>query len=174
MLSELGHHPAHLVGFSDGGEVALLVAALAPNMARSLVTWGATGFVSDPGGQLRASLRDIIDNPIPPMKGWSESLIATYGADNARAMMGSFLGAITEIIEDGGDISRSRANAISCPVLLIAGEHDVFAPPALVDELAARIAEAVVTVVPGVGHAVHDERPEWFRDTVLDWLAKPA
>ena len=39
----------------------------------------------------------------------------------------------------GGDISRSKAHHITCPALLIAGEDDPFASPALVAQLAARI-----------------------------------
>src|SRR6476620_9240096 len=34
---------AHLVGFSDGGEVALLMAIQDPTVARSVAVWGAAG-----------------------------------------------------------------------------------------------------------------------------------
>ena len=37
LLRERGIEPAHLIGFSDGGEVALFMAALTPDLARSLV-----------------------------------------------------------------------------------------------------------------------------------------
>jgi valacyclovir hydrolase len=43
LLQQLETGPAHLVGFSDGGEVSLLMAALTPNVLRSVVTWGAAG-----------------------------------------------------------------------------------------------------------------------------------
>jgi valacyclovir hydrolase len=53
LLRQLGVAPAHLVGFSDGGEVALLLAAKTPGAVRSVVTWGAAGTLSDPDGRLR-------------------------------------------------------------------------------------------------------------------------
>src|SRR5947208_8562011 len=41
LLDHLGIRSAHLIGFSDGGEDVLLMAALTPNLARSVLTWGA-------------------------------------------------------------------------------------------------------------------------------------
>src|SRR3954453_13826987 len=43
LLDELRVEVAHLVGFSDGGEEALLMAALRPAQALSAVSWGAAG-----------------------------------------------------------------------------------------------------------------------------------
>ena len=39
-------------------------------------------------------------------------------------------------------------------------------------ELASRIPNAERMLVHGVGHSVHDEQHEWFKKTMLDWLAK--
>ena len=66
----------------------------------------------------------------------------------------------------------SRGGDITCPVLLIAGEHDFMAPPALVSQLATRIHAVEVLEVAGVGHGVHEERPEWLVQTIRDWLGK--
>ncbi len=48
LLQHLAVGPAHLMGFSDGGEISLLMAALQPGVARSVVTWGAAGALDDP------------------------------------------------------------------------------------------------------------------------------
>jgi valacyclovir hydrolase len=173
LLDSLGALPAHLMGFSDGGDVSLLMAALIPSVARSVVAWGAAGKLNDPTGQLREALYNVIDNPIPPMQPFSEHLIATYGKDNARAMTQSASRAISDIIETrGGDISLSKAGNIACPALLITGEHDPFAPPAVLAQLAAAIPAAQMVVVPDAGHDVHNARPEWFVQTILDWLKR--
>lgn len=172
LLKQIAPSPAHLVGFSDGGDDALLMASLDPGIARSVVAWGASGAVSDPSGQLRMVMRDVVDKPIPPLQDYSRHLIASYGAENARAMTQSVAKVLGEIIEAGGDISRSRAHAIFCPVLLIVGEHDMFAPKTLVDELAAQIANVETIEALGAGHDVHHARPEWFIQTVVDWLAR--
>jgi pimeloyl-ACP methyl ester carboxylesterase len=78
---------------------------------------------------------------------------------------------MTEIIETrGGDLSLSKASSISCPTLLITGEHDMFAPPALLAELAARIPSAQMVAVKNAGHDVHNTHSEWLSQTILDWL----
>ena len=171
-LDHLATGPAHLLGFSDGGEVALLLAALSPGAARSAGTWGAAGRLSDPDGRLRDATYNVVDNPIPPLRGFRDYLIATYGEANARAMTRSLVGAIGAIIDAGGDVSLSRAGDIACPVLLIAGEHDFFAPPQLVAQLAGRIGVAEVREVPGAGHDLHASHPDWLAQTLVDWLGK--
>ena len=173
LLQHLATGPAHLMGFSDGGEISLLMAALTPGVARSVVTWGAAGVISDPSGQLREAMYNVVDHPIPPLQQFRDYLVATYGEANARAMTQSEVGALSDIIkQSGGDLSLSKAGNITCPVLLIAGEHDMFAPPALASELAARIRTAEVLVAEGAEHNVVRDRPEWLTQTILDWLGK--
>jgi len=172
LLAHLALGPAHLVGFSDGGEVSLMVAAVAPGVARSVVTWGAAGTLRDPDGRLRAAMYNIVDDPIPPLQGYRDYLVATYGETNARAMTRSHVDAVTAIIENGGHVSLATAGNITCPVLLIVGEDDMFAPPALVSQAAACIRGAQMLEATGAGHDVHAARPEWMAQTLLDWLGK--
>jgi len=172
LLQHLASEPAHLIGFSDGGITALLMAALTPGLVRSLVTWGAAGTLNDPGGHLVNAMYNVVDHPIPPLQGFRDYLVSTYGEANARAMTQSMANAKTNLIEAGGDVSLSKAGNITSPILLIAGEHDIFAPPALASELAARVRTAEVLVAEGAEHNVYADRPEWMTQTILDWLGK--
>jgi len=172
LLQHLGVGSAHLMGFSDGGEVSLLMAVLTPNATRSVLTWGAVGSINDPDGHLREAMYNVVDNPIPPLQPFSEYLIATYGEANARAMTRSVVAAYSDIIGAGGDISLSKVGDITCPVLLITGEHDFLATPALLSQLAAHIGTAEVLTVESAGHDVHNTHPEQLTQTILDWLKK--
>ena len=172
LLRSLGAGPTHLVGFSDGGEVALLMAEQSPDLVRSVLAWGACGTMSDPDGQLRATMNTVIDHPIPALREYRSYLIAAYGEANARAMTQNAVKAFTAMIAAGGDISAEKAGDIACPVLLIAGEYDMFVPRALLDKIASRLRHGETIVVEGAGHDVHNARPEWFTKTVLDWLSK--
>ncbi len=172
LLQHLESGPAHLMGFSDGGEISLLMAALMPGVARSVVTWGAAGVLNDPSGQLREAIYNVVDHPIAPLEQFRDYLVSTYGEANARAMTQSMVAAMSDIIEAGGELSLSKAGNITCPVLLIAGEHDIFAPPALASELAARIRTAEVLVAEGADHNVYMDRPEWLTHAILDWVGK--
>jgi pimeloyl-ACP methyl ester carboxylesterase len=173
LLKHLETGPVHLIGFSDGGEISLLMAALMTGVARSVATWGAAGVLNDPSGQLRQAMYNVVDHPIPPLQGFRDYLVSTYGEANARAMTQSTVDALSDIIKkSGGDLSLSKAANIICPVLLIAGEHDMFAPPALASQLAARIRTAEVLEAEGAEHNVYAGRPEWLTQTILDWLGK--
>ena len=172
LLQHLATGPAHLLGFSDGGEVVLLMAALTPELARSVATWGASGILDEAQRPMLDAIYNMIDNPAESLQGYSDYLKAQYGEANARATIQSFVGAARAIIDGGGDISLSKVDSITCPVLLIAGEHDPIVPPALVSRLAAHIRTVELLGVEGAGHAVHDERPEWLQQTILDWLAR--
>jgi valacyclovir hydrolase len=171
MLDDLDASPAHLVGFSDGGEIALLMAVMRPDAVRSVVTWGAAGQLVAPPGMLEAFYQ-LVDDPIPPLREFAAYLNATYGEDNARAMAHSESDALRAIIEAGGDLSRSRASGITCPALLVTGEHDPFCPPALVSELAEAIPRGEFVKVDEVGHDVHTARPQWLAETLTRWLER--
>ena len=172
LLRKLGAGPTHLIGFSDGGEVALFMAALTPDLARSLVTWGAAGQLNDPDGQMRAMMQNLVDHPIPPLQGYRDFLVGYYGEDHARAMTQNFVEGISDIIEGEkhGELAIAMADSITCPALLITGEHDMFAPPPLVQQLAARIPHAETHIVEGAGHDVQNSHPDWLARTILDWL----
>jgi len=116
---------------------------------------------------------NVVDHPISSLEQFRDYLVSTYGEANARAMTQSVVAAMSDIIkQSGGELSRSKADRIPCPVLLIAGEHDIFAPPALASELAARIREAKVLVAEGAEHDMYMDRPEWMTHTILDWVRK--
>jgi pimeloyl-ACP methyl ester carboxylesterase len=87
-------------------------------------------------------------------------------------MMQSMIASMRDIIEVGGELSLSKAGNITCPVLLISGEHDIFATPALTSELAARIHAAEVLATDGAEHFVYIGCPEWLTYTILDWMGK--
>ncbi len=172
MLESLAATPARLVGFSDGGEYELLMAALKPDAVRSLATWGAAGSLGT-HAEMTDMMATVVDSPIPPMEEFSQYMKSTYGEDNARTMTQSTAKALRTIIEEkGGDISISRAGNISCPALLVTGENDFLASPALVSELARTIPNAEFVEAKGASHQVHLEQPEWLINTITSWLAK--
>ena len=68
--------------------------------------------------------------------------------------------------------AASRAGGIVAPVLLITGEHDFFAPPPVVSELAGAIPHGEFIEVKDAGHTVHESHGPWLIETMTDWLSK--
>ena len=172
LLQELGAANAHIVGYSDGGEVALMMAIVAPEVARSVLTWGASGFADDPGGHIATLFRNLVDHPDPETQAWRDGLVARHGADLARDITRNVADVIDAFVAAGGDISRSRARQIRCPVCLIAGQQDNFVTADLLMALAGQIETVETHIVEGAGHGVHQDRPDWFAATLTDWLAR--
>ncbi len=170
ILDELRVEMAHLVGFSDGGEEALLMAALQPARALSVLTWGAAGqVVASP--RLLHGLAHLLDDPIDELKPLAAYLAEKYGVDEARIMASSWAKALTAVVDADGDISRSMAARITCPTLLITGTHDPFCPPSLVQEMAEAIPRGTFLEAPGGTHEIHLSHGGWLVSTVAAWLA---
>ncbi len=170
ILDELRVEMAHLVGFSDGGEEALLMAALQPARALSVLTWGAAGqVVASP--RLLHGLAHLLDDPIDELKPLAAYLAEKYGVDEARIMASSWAKALTAVVDADGDISRSMSARITCPTLLITGTHDPFCPPSLVQEMAEAIPRGTFLEAPGGTHEIHLSHGGWLVSTVAAWLA---
>jgi pimeloyl-ACP methyl ester carboxylesterase len=115
---------------------------------------------------------NLVDAPIPPLKEFADYLKGAYGEGNARLMAQSESNALRAIIDAGGDVSRSRAGEISCPSLLITGEHDFLATPSLVSEMAGAIPGGEFVEAKDASHPIHHERPEFLTQTIAEWLGK--
>jgi pimeloyl-ACP methyl ester carboxylesterase len=59
---------------------------------------------------------------------------------------------------------------ISCPTLVIVGEHDALTPPALAEEYAAQIPNAQLAIITNAGHLSNLEQPEAFLQAVRGFL----
>jgi 3-oxoadipate enol-lactonase len=66
--------------------------------------------------------------------------------------------------------TAEQVQAIRTPTLLIVGEHDVIAPPALMKIFQGYVPHARLAEVAGAGHSVYFEKPEAFNRNVLEFL----
>jgi len=168
LLEARNAEPAVLIGFSDGGEVALLLAAKRPDLVKGVLTWGATGKIED--ASVAEFFRTLIANPMEGMEDFRAWLIEKYGEAGARTTTESVADAFDVLLEKEGDIVWSVANQIVCPVLLVAGDQDPVLSTTSVHALNARIPNGRVLVVEGGGHALHDTHRALMADIVYTFL----
>ena len=69
-------------------------------------------------------------------------------------------------------ITFSLLETIAVPTLLMTGDADLFAPPAVMRLFKARIRTAESLVVPEAGHSSYWEQPEIFNKAVLEFIRK--
>jgi pimeloyl-ACP methyl ester carboxylesterase len=170
LLDALGIGAAHLVGFSDGGEEALLMAALRPGCALSVFTWGAIGQIVASQADLD-ELAAVITSPSDALAPLAAYLTDAYGRANATVMTQTWSSAMRGILDAGGDISRSLAAQIRCPALLVAGTYDQHCSPGKTRELAEAIPRGQCAEAHDAGHDVHISHGDWLSATALRWCA---
>ncbi len=163
LMDTLGLEQAHILGYSDGGETALVLAGLAPERCLSVIAWGAVGFY---GPQMRpAAQRNY------PGTWLTADDQATHGIENADAFALSWVQAVVRMIDSGGDVSLSLAPNVTCPALLMLGDQDHLNPEAYAQQWVDAAPNARLVMFP-CGHAVHRQQSEAFRQTVGAFLAE--
>jgi pimeloyl-ACP methyl ester carboxylesterase len=153
----------HLVGWSDGGIVAMLVALRRPDLVDRLVLIG-TNFHID--GILAPDMSD--DSPLAAamLEGYAER--SPDGADHFPVVVEKAMAMFsTEPTLTTDDLVR-----IGHPTLVLVGDDDVVRldhAVALYDALPA----GRLCVVPGASHAVLFERPQLVAAIITDFLQGP-
>jgi valacyclovir hydrolase len=150
--------PVHLVGFSDGSEAAVMIAALAPHLVRSVLAWGICGQIAP---EMVERVRRWL--PIsawgPDKDAWKTEIIATQGADQLEPLITGWIDAAERISARGGDILHAIAHQVTAPVLIVHGTLDVGNPIPVVQALCTRIPHARLVLLDNVGHSVQDDAP---------------
>jgi pimeloyl-ACP methyl ester carboxylesterase len=147
-LEYLGRR-AHLVGPSDGANVALLVAMRRPELVRRVVLAGANYHF--------AGLRPMEDFPLagPAFDEWAESYakISPDGVDHARAVVEKTI----KLLRTEPTLTTSDLARIDVPVLVLASDDEPI-ELAHTCSLYESIPGAELAIIPGTSHSMFKER----------------
>jgi pimeloyl-ACP methyl ester carboxylesterase len=160
--------PAHLVGWSDGGIVGLLVAVARPDLVAKLVVIGAN---YDAAG-IDAGADEIFANLTPD--GAEVEMFRTLyamhspdGPEHWPVVLGKFV----EMVQREPHISLDDLGRIGAPTLVVVGDDDMISLEHTI-ALYRALPRSELAVVPGTSHAVAMEKPELLNRLVLDFLEK--
>ena len=171
LLDHLALGPVAVLGFSDGAEVSLLLAAARPDLVRGVVAWGVSGVISP---EELASVERWL--PVsawgPERETWKQQIIERHGAEQLASMIAGWVGAARAITARGGNICYEQAALIECPVLLLNGDGEVGNTPRDVRRLAQRIPGARLEFVADSDHAIHRDQPAALLGYIRDFLAE--
>ncbi len=164
-LTSVVGSPAHLVGWSDGGIVALLVAIERPELVRKIAVTGANFKpVSEIG---MAEMLDALTPDAPEM----EMFRAMYEAasPDGPEHWPIVVGKLVEMYRAEPNIPIEDLGRISAPTLVLVGDDDVVTLEHTI-ELYRAIPNSELAVVPGTSHAHFMEKPSLVNRIVLDFL----
>jgi pimeloyl-ACP methyl ester carboxylesterase len=153
----------HIVGFSYGSEIALMLELLRPGTARSLVLISpGTGRPSD----YRVPRLEYLQRSWPfALRRLHES---HHGPEHWRVL-------VTALHEDSvsrPELSPETLAGIGCPVLLLAGDRDEPTRQAQGRRFAQVQAQARYVEIGGAAHAAHQECPGRVTEVIEDFLAE--
>ena len=169
----------HLVGTAGGGFVALDFVISYPQRVRSFTLLCSQGGVQDE--DYRAALKRLAPEGLDKMPESFRELSPSYRVANPEGVerWSAFQSRnrAPEAVRGPAQPTKNRVTlalleSIKIPALVIAGDADLYAPPALMRRIADRIKDAQFVVIPDAGHSVWWEAPDKFNRTVLTFVAK--
>lgn len=157
-LEDVVKEPAHLIGWSDGGNIALMVAIQRPDLVKSIVAIGANYHYS---GVMQAF--DEINI--------SEEDQAEYNliSPDAPPTLLEKTVRMQAIWESEPTLSVEEISTIQCPVLVLVGDDDVISHAHTV-ELYEALPLGQLSVIPGTSHFVLKEKPALMNAVISQFL----
>jgi 3-oxoadipate enol-lactonase len=175
-----------LVGHSMGGMVAQEVVARRPDLVSRLVLCGTSPSFGKPDGDWQRefiaqrtapldagkSMADLAETLVPQMVGPGSLPEGVRLATHCMSLVpaATYRRALECIVTFD---RRSMLGHIGVPTLLIAGEQDRNAPPAVMKKMAAAIPGSTYIEMKGIGHLQNLEAPEEFDSLLLNFLSLP-
>ncbi|MFA5058027.1 MAG: alpha/beta hydrolase [Opitutaceae bacterium] len=160
LLRQLHVTRADIVGWSDGGIIALILAVQHPELVRRLVVSGAN---IRPDG-IRPEFRDPPPAPPGPDKA---------AAPDQAALMQRKLQTLWRTAPTAADIDERQLAQIQAPTLVMAGDDDVIRPEHT-REIARLIPHARLCILPGTPHDTFSSHPDVVNPLILSFLAGSA
>ena len=175
-----------LVGHSMGGMVAQEVMARRPELVNRLVLCGTSPSFGKPDGDWQRefiaqrtapldagkNMTELAEMLVPQMIGpgsLPEGVrLATVCMSQVPAS--TYRRALEAIVTFD---RRTNLTQIRVPTLVIAGEHDRNAPPAVMRKMADAIPDSTYMEMRGIGHLQNLEAPDDFDALLLNFLALP-
>jgi pimeloyl-ACP methyl ester carboxylesterase len=173
LMDFLGIGRANLMGTAGGAFVALDFALSFPERVRAMVLACSVLGINDP------SFTDITHRITPQgfaaMPAEFREVSPSYRAANAEGTAEWVR--LSKISGDSKVFQPNRTPAtlaglaqVKTPVLLIAGDSDLIAPPPMARMLRSHISNADLTVIPECGHSAYWEQPYLFNHAVISFL----
>lgn len=173
LLDRLEIRGADIVGWSDGGVVALMLAVRRPDLVRRLVVSGANAV---PGARaLTSETRGMLESYRPQDDTARQREWVRLSGDSA----GGWAVAIDKLKTlwlqhptpdelTPADLARIRA-----PTLVVAGDRDAVRLDHTL-EIYRAIPGASLYILPNTGHPTFRDRPAWINPVMREFLDAPA
>jgi pimeloyl-ACP methyl ester carboxylesterase len=167
-IEEVVGGPCHLVGWSDGGVIALLVAIARPDLVLKVVAIGAN-FLPGPQSGAAPEMLDQIAPDAPDLAMFREAYEAV--SPDGAAHWPVVVGKLAAMFRTEPTIRTEDLARITAPTLVLVGDDDLMTLEHTI-ALYRAIPGSQLAVVPGTSHALLMEKPREVNRIILDFLTK--
>ncbi len=157
-LEDVVKEPTHLIGWSDGANIALMVAIARPDLVKSIVAIGGNFHYS-------AVMKPFGDVVISPEDQAEYNLISP---DAPHTLLEKAL-RMNAIWSSEPTLSLAEISTIQCPVLVMAGDDDVIDHHHTID-LYEAIPLGQLAIIPGTSHSLMKEKPDLVNAVLVQFL----
>ena len=157
-LEDVVKEPAHLIGWSDGGIIALMVAIQRPDLVKSIVAIGAN---YDHTGT-------SIDMPFVPASEEDQDEYNRTSPD-APHTLNEKIKKMLDIWKVEPTLTPADLAKIEVPVLVLAGDDDVISHHHTIT-LYEALPLGQLAIIPGTSHIVPKEKPGLFNAMISHFL----
>ncbi len=188
-MDRLGIDRAHLVGNSMGGLISIWTAMHRSSRVDKLVLIDAPVYPADKPGILWPLRWPVVGALYASVVGpWAVPTVARSVFVDKSVVTDEMVAEYSESFRRPGGIRAVRTflqravppdpkaypdryKELTHPTLVLRGEHDAVVRQESVERFAKEHPKARLVVLPGLGHAPHEERPETVNPLILDFLA---
>lgn len=162
-MQTLNLEQVHLLGYSDGGEVALVCAGQESTRFKTVTTIGSVGYMGP-------DVRPVIMNYRPGSEWITPQEIEMHQIPDADAFSAQWVRSMVMQIDSGGDVAVSVASRLNMPLLMMLGTHDKLNPRRYADQFIASGVPDGRVMMFDCGHAIHDQQTELFQKAFLEHI----
>lgn len=163
VMDALALERAAIVGWSDGGCVAMVLGMVAPQRVAGVFFFGCN---MDPSGTKEFVATPVIDRCFSRHRQDYARLSATPDEFDA------FVAAVSDMMKTEPNYFADDLARISVPVVIAQSEHDEFIKREHAEYLAGAIPGAELNVLPGVSHFAPLQRPALFNKAMIAFVER--
>jgi pimeloyl-ACP methyl ester carboxylesterase len=168
-LEAVGLPRAHLVGFSDGATVGLLVALRRPDLVATLVHIGQPANLDGIQPDLRGvvTMDAMPQGMLPPVLRELYEAVSPDGADHWDIVLDK----AWQMMRTEPNLDIATLGEVATPTLVVVADHDI-PTVAHAEQMNHALPDGTLVVVPDATHGLPMEKPDVLAGLVLDFLAR--